>query len=82
LTGDVTVESFFILILSGFVFFAVMVSVVAGDALFRALSTVAESRLLDDIVDSLVPQLTANIPIPTAVSNNFFILFYFGVCSD
>ncbi|CAD0220241.1 protein of unknown function [Chryseobacterium sp. JV274] len=35
--------------------------------------------MLDDIVDSLVPQLTANIPIPMTVSNNFFILFYFGV---
>ena len=78
LTGVVAIESFFILILSGFFILVVIVSVVAGNALFCVFSTVAESRLLVDIVDSLVPQLTANIPIPTVASNNFFILFYFG----
>lgn len=78
LTGVVDAESIFILILSGLVIFVVMVSVVAGGTLFCVVSTVAESRLLVDIVDSLVPQLTANIPIPMAVNKNFFILFYFG----
>ncbi len=80
LTGVVAVESIFILIVSGFVIFVVIVSVVTGGTLFCALSIASESRLLVDMVDSLVPQLTANIPIPMAVSNNFFIPFYFGVC--
>lgn len=79
LTGVVAVESIFILMVSGFVIVVVIVSVVVGGALFCALSTAIESRLLVDMVDSLVPQLTANIPIPMAVSNNFFIPFYFGV---
>lgn len=82
MTGDVAIESLLILIVSGFVLFVVIVSVVVGGILFWVLSTVAESLLLVDIVDSLVPQLTANIPIPTAVSNNFFILFYFGVYNN
>ncbi|GAA5084717.1 hypothetical protein GCM10023210_04770 [Chryseobacterium ginsengisoli] len=55
-----------------------MVSVTEGDAVL-ALSAAVESVLLVDIEDSLVPQLTANIPT-VAINNNFFIIFYFGGC--
>lgn len=76
--GVVTVESVFILIVSGVVIFVVIVSVVVGGTVFCVLPTAVESRLLVDIVDSLVPQLTANIPMPIAANKNFFILFHFG----
>ncbi|GAE64022.1 hypothetical protein CIN01S_06_00060 [Chryseobacterium indologenes NBRC 14944] len=52
-------------------------SVATGDIVLDL--SIAESRVPVDIDDSLVPQLTANMPIPIAVSNNFFIQFYFGV---
>lgn len=72
MAGGVAIESFFILMLSGFVIFVVIVSVVVGGTV-RVLSTLAESLLLVDMDDYLVPQLTANNPMPMAVSNNFFI---------
>lgn len=76
--GAVAAESIFFLMVSGVVVF--IVSVVEGGTVFIR-STAAESEFLGDIVDSLVPQLTANIPEPIAANSNFFILFYFGVCS-
>jgi hypothetical protein len=73
LTGVVDAESILILILSGLVIFVVIVSVVVGGTVCLVLSTAVESVLLDDIEDSLVPQLTASNPNPKAANINFFI---------
>ncbi|ALR30828.1 hypothetical protein ATE47_09940 [Chryseobacterium sp. IHB B 17019] len=74
-------ESTLVLTVSGVVVVVVMVSVVVGDTLcVVVLSTAVESVLLLDIEDSFVPQLTVNIPKPTAIIKNFFIIiFCFGV---
>jgi hypothetical protein len=41
------------------------------------LLTAVESLMLDDIEDSLVPQLTTIIPKPMAANKNFFINILF-----
>ncbi|ANF51889.1 hypothetical protein A0O34_15835 [Chryseobacterium glaciei] len=73
LAGAVTV-SILILILSGFVVVTVE-SVVDVEDCILLVSTAAESELLDDIDDSLVPQLTAINPKPKLNNKNFFIIF-------
>jgi len=73
LTGGVAAESVLTFMLSGFAIFVVVLSVVEVDTLLEV-STTVESALLVDIDDSLVPQLTANIPT-AAINNNFFIIF-------
>jgi hypothetical protein len=76
----VVAESILVLTVSGVVVVVVVVSVVVGDTLCVVLSTAVESVLLLDIEDSFVPQLTVNIPKPTAINKNFFIIiFCFGV---
>lgn len=72
--GEATVESIFIVMLSGFVVRVVVVSVVVGATFCLVVSTAVESVLPEDMVDSLVPQLTANIPMPI-INKNFFIIF-------
>lgn len=76
--GAVTV-SILILILSGFVVVVATESVVDVEDCILLVSTAAESELLDDIDDSLVPQLTAIIPKPILNNKNFLIIFSFGV---
>jgi hypothetical protein len=73
----VAIESTFIFMVSaGVTVFVEVVSVVLGVTVL-AVSTAVESALLDDIEDSLVPQLTATIPKPKAANKNFLIIFYF-----
>jgi hypothetical protein len=77
LTGVVVAESILVLTVSGVVVVVVVVSNVVGDTLCVVLSTAVESVLLLDIEDSLVPQLTVNIPKPTAINKNFLIIILF-----